>query len=38
MESEIIFHLKVIEIFLGCISGVLLAFFCIVAIKYKGIL
>lgn len=36
--SEIVFHLKVIELFLGCLSGCLLAFFCMVALKYKGIL
>ena len=36
--QEIIFHLKVIELFLGCIAGLLAAFLGMIAIKYKGIL
>ena len=36
--AEIIFHLKVIQVFLACISGCLGAFFIMVALKYKGIL
>ena len=36
--SEILYHVRVIELFLALISAVLCVFFCMVALKYKGIL
>ena len=38
MEQEILFHLRVIELFLALISATLLVFLLMVAVKYKGLL